>query len=192
MRDYELRWKRGAKNKKTPRCAVQAENILLRCVKSMFEDGVGVTFGVKVATEVATGRWDTSSFVDFILGKDKRIFLSAWQKKWRGEKLMWSIGLWSIWSQTNWLLLIELLRLQYRWRSSSVEVPSDPLVEFFGLKYPSDPLAVFLKLKFPSDPMRSSSRWNTLWSRAFRQRTGSCQIFTATCSRNSISCSLFT
>jgi len=47
---------KGEEQEKKPHCTAQAENIRSRCDKSMFEDGVGVTLGVKVVTEVATGR----------------------------------------------------------------------------------------------------------------------------------------
>ena len=74
MHDYEVRWKRRAQNKKKPHCTTQSENIRLRYDKSMFEGGVGVTLGVKVVPDIATGRWDASSVVDVILEKTSECF----------------------------------------------------------------------------------------------------------------------
>jgi hypothetical protein len=46
----------NGEEREKPRCTVQAENIRLHYNKSMFERGVAVTLGVKVVTEIATGR----------------------------------------------------------------------------------------------------------------------------------------
>jgi len=64
----------NGEEREKPRCTVKALSIRLHYDKSMFDRGVVVTLGVKVVTEIATGRWTASSIVDVIFEKTSECF----------------------------------------------------------------------------------------------------------------------